>query len=87
MVSIEVEYLFPRNIEIIDFQLLRKQVDKLLQLFSRRGGTIFLDLDKLYPKLWEDELADVEIGLMIHQHLLVNEAGIASIRADDLHEL
>jgi hypothetical protein len=73
--------------QFLHFQFLREQHYQLVQFLCGRVSAVLLDLDDLDAEFAEDELADVEVGAPLHQHLLVDEARVPCVGADYLHQL
>jgi hypothetical protein len=84
---IEVHDFLARNVEVIEFQLLREEVDEVLQLLAGGQFLVLLDLVDLDPQLLEDVVADVEIGAVVDQHFLLDQSRVPHVRTDDLDDL
>lgn len=84
---IAMNNLLARYIKIIHLYLTREQIDELLQLLPGIRRSVLLDFYDFYGELLEDELADVEIGAIVYQHVLIDEARITRVCADIFHQL
>lgn len=66
--------------EIINLQFVMQQVDQFVHLGGRVVFLTLFDFDELDAEFWENDLADVEVELILEQYIKIAQvAGIVCV--------